>query len=378
MRILHTADWHLGDRLGRIDRTDDLRRAVERIAAYCRTESVDVLIVAGDVFSEAARPDGLRDAIEHLRDTFAPFLMSGGTIVAVTGNHDNETFCQTLCHAMNLAAPGVATPGVVEPTSRLYLATEPSLVRLADRTSTTIVQFLLMPFPTPAVFLADSSSRRYSSLAEKNDRLRAAFVRRLNALLGDARVDRTRPMVLVAHVGVSGADLSNRFRITEETDIVIDEAAWPATFAYVALGHIHNPQAVGGHPHVRYCGSIERLDLGESADDKTVVLLEIGGGGIAASPKLLPLAATPIYRVDVMDPAEIPSLATRFSDHATALVNLRFSYDARRHDLPDIQQRLEAVFPRWYARDWHNWAELGPTLTIGDAAAKGFEATVRD
>src|SRR6185437_8654153 len=46
MRILHTGDWHLADRLGRIDRTDDLRRAVERVGAYCRQENVDLLLVA--------------------------------------------------------------------------------------------------------------------------------------------------------------------------------------------------------------------------------------------------------------------------------------------------------------------------------------------
>ena len=48
MKFLHTADWHLGDRLGRVDRTDDLRRAVERVAEYCRTERVDVCPREGD------------------------------------------------------------------------------------------------------------------------------------------------------------------------------------------------------------------------------------------------------------------------------------------------------------------------------------------
>ena len=74
MKILHTADWHLGDRLGRIDRTDDLRVAVERIADYCRTESVDVLVVAGDLFSEQARPEGLRDTIRQWNEVFREFL----------------------------------------------------------------------------------------------------------------------------------------------------------------------------------------------------------------------------------------------------------------------------------------------------------------
>src|SRR5579871_3043675 len=86
MRILHTADWHLGDRLGRIDRTDDLRKAVERVAAYCESEKADVLLVAGDLFSELASPDALRDSISHLRKTFESFLRGGGTILALTGN----------------------------------------------------------------------------------------------------------------------------------------------------------------------------------------------------------------------------------------------------------------------------------------------------
>jgi exonuclease SbcD len=368
----------LGDRLGRIDRTDDLRRGVERIADYCRTEQVDVLIVAGDIFSEAARPDGLRDAIEHLRDTFGPFLLSGGTILAVTGNHDNETFCQTLRDAMSLAAPDSSNPVSSASTGRLYLATEPAFVRLADRVSGDVVQFALMPFPTPAVFLAGDSGRRYKSLAEKNDRLREAFLHRLNDLLEEPQTVRSRPLVLVAHVGVNGADVSNRFRISEETDVVIDPSAWPGIFTYVALGHIHKPQSVGGHDHVRYCGSIERLDLGESSDDKSVVIIDIGAGGLSAPPKMVPLAATPIYRAEVANLAEIGELQSRYTDHATALVNLRFSFDGGCDDLLGVQQRLESVFPRWYARDWHNRAELTPTLTVDEAAPKSFEVSIRE
>ena len=148
MRILHTADWHLGDRLGRIDRTDDLRRAVERVADYCRTEKVDVLLVAGDLFSELAGPDGLRDAVRHLQQVFQGFLRDSGTILTLTGNHDKESFCQTLRHAMNLASPVPDGPGVCQP-GRLYLATEPTLLRLADPAAGSSVQFVLMPYPTP-------------------------------------------------------------------------------------------------------------------------------------------------------------------------------------------------------------------------------------
>src|SRR5207237_3580246 len=88
-KILHTADWHLGDRLNHIDRTEDLRRAVERVAQHCADRDVDVLLVAGDLFSERSRADSLRDSVGHLNRTFRPFLDRGGTVVALTGNHDN-------------------------------------------------------------------------------------------------------------------------------------------------------------------------------------------------------------------------------------------------------------------------------------------------
>ena len=65
MKILHTADWHLGDRLGRQDRTEDLQRAVEHVAALCEEHEVEVLLVAGDLFSELSRPDSLRASIER-------------------------------------------------------------------------------------------------------------------------------------------------------------------------------------------------------------------------------------------------------------------------------------------------------------------------
>src|SRR5438874_2491170 len=119
MRILHTADWHLGDRMGRIDRTDDLRRAVERVANYCAEEKADVLLVAGDLFSELSRPDSLRESIEHIQATFEKFLLDGGTILAITGNHDNENFCQTLRLVMNLAAPVSGGFGEVRAPGRL-------------------------------------------------------------------------------------------------------------------------------------------------------------------------------------------------------------------------------------------------------------------
>jgi exonuclease SbcD len=182
MRILHTADWHLADRLGRIDRTAGLRKGVERVAEYCAQEKVDLLLVAGDLFSELAGPEALRDAIRHLQEVFAGFLRDGHTILTLTGNHDKENFCQTLRHAMSLAAPLSDRPGETVAPGRLYLATGPTLLRVDDPVHGLPVQFLLMPYPTPTRYLADEAAQRYQGLDEKNRHLMQAYTAKLHAL----------------------------------------------------------------------------------------------------------------------------------------------------------------------------------------------------
>jgi exonuclease SbcD len=380
MRILHTADWHLGDRLGRIDRTDDLRRAVERIAEYCRSEKVDVLLVAGDLFSDLAGPDSLRDSVRHLQEVFSGFLRDGGTILTLTGNHDKESFCQTLRHAMSLAAPIPAHPGAVCQPGRLYLATEPTLLRLADRGAGGLVQFVLMPYPTPARYLTDEKSQRYQSLEEKNRNLMKAFTEKLRSLAKDPAFDPGVPSVLSAHVALLGSQLSTRFRLTPEEDIVFEETTLLDDFAYVALGHIHKAQCLSGRPGVRYSGSIERLDLGESHDDKSVVLADIGPKGLAADPQILPLDATSIYVVQIRSPREqLPDLRVQYASAQRDLVRIECTYAAGVDNREEMLRELDAIFPRWYDRQITETNALTETLVAGESArTRSFQDTVRD
>jgi exonuclease SbcD len=380
MKILHTADWHLGDRLGRMDRTADLRRAVERVAGYCAQERVEVLLMAGDLFSELSRPDGLRDSIAHLQAVFTPFLVDGGTIVALTGNHDNETFCQTLRHAMTLAAPGARGGGPVPP-GRFYLADEPALLRLAGRDGGQ-VQFLLMPYPTPPCYLG-GAAQQYGNLEEKNRALQGAYTARLQRLLGDRAVyDPRLPAVLSAHIHLQGGKLPSLFRMSERESIVFSEHDVPAGLAYVALGHIHNPQCpLPGHAHVRYSGSIERLDLGERSDEKSISVLEVGPEGLRGPPTILPLEATPMYDLDIVNPQEeLPRLRERFPDAERALVRYRLVWTAGIDNREAILRELDAIFPRWYEREVREANALGPTLAPPDAAPvqRSFGETVRD
>jgi len=380
MRILHTGDWHLADRLGRIDRTEDLRRAVERVADYCKQEKADVLLVAGDLFSELAGAEALRDTVRHIQETFAGFLRGGGTIVTLTGNHDKENFCQTLRHAMNLAAPSTGMVGELVPTGRLYLATEPTLLRIEDRQSGLPVQFMLMPYPTPTRYLGDEPSQRYQGLDEKNRHLMRAFTEQLHAFRDSEHFSLELPAILSAHIAVRGCELSTLFRLSEDEDIVVDEMDLATGFAYVALGHIHKHQCVGGHSHIRYSGSIERMDLGERDDEKRVVLFDLGPEGIQGEPWTLPLESTPVYEIDVRSPQhEIPLLRQKYPDARRHLVRIRCTYTAGVDNREETLRELEQVFPRWYDRQITEANALGPSLTIGEAPrTRSFEDTVRD
>ena len=380
MKILHTADWHLNDRLGRIDRTDDLRRAVERVAAYCKSEAIDVLLVAGDLFSEMARPDALRETIRHWQDVFRDFLDGGGTILTLTGNHDNENFCQTLVHAMTLAAPAGGKPGDRLRPGRLYLATDPTFVKLADKEHGRDVQFVLMPYPTPNRLMKGDAGQKYGSHDEKNRLLVKAWSAALAALREHPEFDPTAPSVLSAHVHMFGSQIGpSLFRISEEEDVVVNGDDLAAQYDYVALGHIHKPQALTA-PHVRYSGSIEKMDLGEQADSKGVVVIDLGPDGLAGEPVILPLPSTPIHEITVHNPGlDIPQLRAEFADAKTDLVNLHIHYTAGVDVLEDVLTDLDAIFPRWYARDWVEAGALGPSIAGPDAGpARGFGETVRD
>src|SRR5262249_17554884 len=127
-------------------------------------------------------------------------------------------------------------------------------------------------------------------------------------------------------------------------------------------------------------GSIERLDLGEQRDEKGVVVLDVGPGGLAGEPVVLPLEATPLYALEIRDPdSELATLADHYPDAEQALVNIELPYPAGKDSLEEILRKLEKLFPRGSARNWTESGALGLPLMADEAGRhKSFEDTVRD
>ena len=189
------------------------------------------------------------------------------------------------------------------------------------------------------------------------------------------------PTVLAAHVAMQGSDLSTRFRLTAEEDMLFEETSLLDEYAYVALGHIHRPQFLGGRPHVRYCGSIERLDLGEKADDKGVVLFEVGPEGLRGEPRRAAAGRDADVRRGNPSPRrrKFRRWKQDYPEAKRALVRIRCTYTAGVDNREETLRRLEEIFPRWYDREVTESGALGRTLTLGEASrTKSFEDTVRD
>jgi exonuclease SbcD len=336
------------DKLGRQDRSADICRALEQIASYLEEFAVDVMLVAGDIFSEHCRSEQMRSAIGEIKRIFLPFIERGGTIVAISGNHDNEIFFETLRDALDLVATKRQQGDNTHPTGQLYIASKPRVLKLTATDGTT-VQFVLMPFPTARHYLSKDKAN-YKTIEDKYRSIQQGFVRILNEL--QSRLDVQLPSVLVSHIHVRGAHIHSRHQLGEEETVVFEAGDIPTHWAYIAYGHIHQPQsAIEGAIHIRYAGSIERLDVGESQDKKSVVLCEIGPTGLVGEPRLLPLDSSPIYHVDITDPdSQIPQLAEKYPDSERALVKYTLHWHPQKHNREDLCRAIESTIPRWYER----------------------------
>ncbi|HVF09470.1 MAG TPA: DNA repair exonuclease [Abditibacteriaceae bacterium] len=378
MKILHTADWHMNDTLGRVDRTDDILRAVEQIAAYLEQHEVDVLIVAGDLFSERSRPDAMRRAVGKIKDIFLPFLARGGTMLAISGNHDSEVFFETMRDALDLVAPGKRATGSTHAVGRLWVAPNARTITLADAHGTK-VQFVLMPYPTARGYL-QGTDQSYATIEEKHRAIQSIFRNTLDDL--KSKIDETLPSVLVSHIHVRGAQAHTLYKVTEVEDVIFEPGDIPTGWAYVAFGHIHKPQApLAGASHIRYCGSIERLDYAERDDQKSVVLIEVGPQGRIGEPQLLPLQSTPLHRIEIYDPSmEMAQLKQRYPDAATALVNYTLHWQPGRDNRDAICRELNEIFPRWYSREFVEIGrgEFGGLFTASGLNLRDVPGTVRD
>jgi len=266
--VLHTSDWHVGKSIRGRSRAEEHRAVLAELAEVAARESVDAVLVGGDLFDVAApTPEAERTVWSALLDLTAERTRP---VVVLAGNHDSPTRFEAV--APVFAAHGVhvvARPCRPDAGGVLELATPGGDLRVAA-----------LPFPTQRV-----ASTVDELMDLRADEIGGSYADRVRSLLEvlTAPFDSSAVNVVLAHLMVMGATMGGGERGAHTVfDYWVPATAFPATAHYVALGHLHRAQHLDGPSPLRYCGSPLQLDFGETANEPsaTVVRATPGRAGV--------------------------------------------------------------------------------------------------
>ena len=330
MRVLHTADWHLGQHfLTGQERLTEQRAFLDWLLATVQQQQVEALVLAGDVF-DTTTPS------HAAQELYYDFLVRmQGTccrdIVVVGGNHDSPTLLNAsrrLLRALRIHVVGGAPAEVVEQIVALPGLVVCAVPFLRDRDLR-----LALAGETPdkrQLRIRDSIAGHYLALSEHD------LVRRLR--------EQDVPVLATGHLYAAGGEA----REGAERDVhigglgVVGAEHFPTAFDYVALGHLHRPQMVGGRAHIRYSGSPVPLSFTEADDKQQVLLLDFAGAGppeITAVP--VPVARRlQRFRGDL---DEVEAAIMAYTNEAFALVAWADVLVRSDEQPAEVQRRVQAA-----------------------------------
>ncbi len=283
MRLLHTSDWHLGQHFMGKSRQAEHQALIDWLLTQVDEHKVDAVLVAGDIFDTGTPPSYARELYSQL---VVRLHAAGVALLLLGGNHDS-----------------VATLGE----SRALLACLSSTVVAAADDAAAQVQVLprrdgspgcivcAIPFIRPRDVLQSQAGQ---SAEDKQQSLQAAIQGHYRSVFEAASLRQAElatqlghalPMIATGHLTTVGASRSESVR-----EIYVGSLeAFPTTafppVDYIALGHIHQPQKVGGLEHMRYSGSPIPLSFDEAKQQKEVLLVDLDASGLQmVTPLLVP------------------------------------------------------------------------------------------
>ncbi len=274
MKLIHTADWHLGAKLCDRDRLPEQARFLEWFAGLLREERPDLLVVAGDVF-DTHQPSPAAQKLYY--DLLAAIVRDRlcRCVAILGGNHDS---------AQLLAVPErLLSPLGIRIVARRAESPADEAIAVPSADGGPGLALAAVPFLSKAD-LANSAPPEEGEGAgpDRTARLRAGFAAHYRAVAAAARAAAPGTPLVVAGHGVLEGCLARdirpgRLRPVGGVDAYPAETLPPAD--YVAFGHLHLPQSVGGNPCVRYSGAPLPMSFFEAGTPKSVVRAEFGAPG---------------------------------------------------------------------------------------------------
>ena len=334
MRLLHTADWHIGQTLNGWSREAEHRAFLAHLGDILLAEEVDALLVAGDVF-DGLNPSG--EAQRLLYGALAGYLRAIPhlQIVLTAGNHDPAQRLEApeaMLRALGVHVLGTLRRGPGGGEHGVDLSRH--LIALRDRRGQIGAQLLALPF----LRQADLPGLRLGA----EDGAEGGVTLALRALLRDtvARAQRVAgqvPLLAMAHLTCAGGleSVGAERRILIGGDHAVPPDVFPPALRYVALGHLHRPQSLDGG-RLRYSGSPFPLSASEIGYDHGVTLIDLATG---APPRHIALPRpVPVLRLPARGTAPLPEIVA-------ALQSLPLAPDTPRAEAPFLYLALAADRP---------------------------------
>jgi DNA repair protein SbcD/Mre11 len=279
VRLLHTADWHLGRTTYGEPRASDHDAVLAEILALARAERPDLILHSGDLF-DAVRPayPDLHRGVGALQE-----LAAVAPVVVICGNHDSPALFRLFNRLLGERLPlRFVNP---EATGVLKIPVGDQVARVAA------LPFVHANRAVPVWEDPAGWNRRYS------ERVAALLAGLGVALERGADPARDVPL-LAAHLHTGGARFSGSERPIHVTDTYASDTRDLPRVAYAAFGHIHRPQALPGRVRGRYAGAPLPMDFGEVGEQKEVVLVDVQPGGPARVTPVPLRGGRPLVRLE--------------------------------------------------------------------------------
>lgn len=283
LKLLHTSDWHLGATLCGRRRLDEAEAFVRWLLQLLEKEQINIVIIAGDVF-DSVMPGNAAQEIYYRFLAEASALPDCRHIVVIGGNHDSPSLLEApaaLLERLNVYVTGEASEHLTD-----------EVIELCNRSGR--VEMLVGAVP----YLRDRdlrSSAEGEAFADKEQNLLNGLVNHYSIIdceLEKRRLDSGTPVVVTGHLFAAGASGNNDEGVR---DLYVGGLAafpgnaFPAFVDYVALGHLHAAQKVGGSDYIRYSGSPVPVGFNECKRQKYVNVVEFESGSCKIIPHEVPV-----------------------------------------------------------------------------------------
>ncbi len=272
VRLLHTSDWHVGKTIRGISRADEHRAVFDEIVGITKSNDVDVVLVAGDLFETAAPGP---EAERIVWSTLLELASAAAHVVVIAGNHDNPRRLDALAEVFAL--------GNVHLVAEPHRPEDGGVINI-DLPNGELLDVVALPF------VSKRGVVRADALMELDAyELQGVYAERIRRLLGvliEARREGALQVVM-SHGFVLGGGAAGGERPAH----LADEYALPAQLFssgtnYVALGHLHKAQKIPGATAIHYSGSPLQLDFGDPDTQKSVTLVDLKAGAPAKTTKI--------------------------------------------------------------------------------------------